>query len=271
VEHEDVMDKAAPDPLLAIRTRIDAIDAEMHRLLVDRSAVIDELIHVKGTSKPGAAFRPEREADMMRRLVMRHSGNLPLTTVEHIWREIITTFTAMQAPFGIAAAPSADPLALRDAIRFYFGFSIAVSEAASGEAAVARVAETRKDIAVLDAATSGRWWGGLCGAQAPKIFAKLPFIECPERPADLPAYVVGPPLRDTALPDIRIYAAKAGPAVDTAVAGWGGRLAARDGDEVLLELPVAVQPEDLARDEGSDFKLVGGFAQPIRLLAERVS
>lgn len=122
------MDTAAPDPLQAIRTRIDAIDAEMHRLLIERSGVIAQLIESKGLGKPGTAFRPDREADMMRRLVMRHRGGLPLTTVEHIWREIITTFTAMQAPFAISAGPAGDILAMRDAIRFYFGFSIPVTD-----------------------------------------------------------------------------------------------------------------------------------------------
>ena len=69
------MDKAAPDPLKAIRDRIDMIDAEMHRLLIERSGVIAELIEIKGTSKPGAAFRPDREADMMRRrIAMSGSG-----------------------------------------------------------------------------------------------------------------------------------------------------------------------------------------------------
>ena len=99
------MDKAAPDPLQIVRNRIDAIDEELHRLLIERASVIAELIQIKGTSKPGAAFRPDREADMMRRLAQRHDGDLPFTTVEHIWREIITVFTAMQAPFGVVAGP----------------------------------------------------------------------------------------------------------------------------------------------------------------------
>ena len=94
--------KAISRALVKLRDRIDAIDAEMHRLLIKRGTVIDSLIKTKGTGRPGAAFRPAREADMMRRLVARHNGALPLATVEHIWREIITTFTRMQAPFDVA-------------------------------------------------------------------------------------------------------------------------------------------------------------------------
>ena len=162
------MDKAAPDPLQAIRVRIDAIDEAVHRLLIERSGVIAELIHIKGLSKPGAAFRPDREADMMRRLVMRHEGNLPLVTVEHIWREIITTFTAMQAPFGVAAGPAEDPLAMRDLVRFYFGFSIPVTNCESSEDAIRRVAGSAKDIAVVAVPGEGRWWSELSAPPARK-------------------------------------------------------------------------------------------------------
>ena len=38
---EGEMDKPAPDPLKAIRDRIDAIDEAVHRLLIDRSGVIE--------------------------------------------------------------------------------------------------------------------------------------------------------------------------------------------------------------------------------------
>src|SRR6202030_3203885 len=116
------------EPALSeLRARIDAIDAEMHRLLMQRGAVIDSLIRIKGTSRPGAAFRPGREADMMRRLVERHDGELPLAMVEHILREIITTFTRMQAPFDVAIDVSVAPDRMRDLARFYFGFSVALA------------------------------------------------------------------------------------------------------------------------------------------------
>ena len=54
-------------------------------------------------------------------------GALPLATVEHIWREIITTFTRMQAPFDVAIDTSVAPDRMRDLARFYFGFSVALT------------------------------------------------------------------------------------------------------------------------------------------------
>jgi chorismate mutase len=257
-----------------VRNRIDAIDEELHRLLIERSGVIAELIRIKGTSKPGAAFRPDREADMMRRIALRHEGDLPLATVEHIWREIITTFTAMQAPFGVVAGPAADTLSMRDLIRFYFGFSVPVASAETNEAAVARVASTQQDVAVIAADASGRWWSGLSGARAPKVFAKLPFIEVPDRPAALPAYVIGPPLKETPVPDIRLFAAKETSGVEVAVQSFGGAVVSRAGNDLLIELPVASTIDDVA-GEAKAAKLhaeeVGGFCQPIRFVAKRVA
>src|SRR6185369_4297019 len=65
-----------PPSLAELRADIDRIDAEMHRLLMERGDIIGRLIKVKRTSESGSAFRPAREADMMRRLVQRHHGIL---------------------------------------------------------------------------------------------------------------------------------------------------------------------------------------------------
>ena len=86
-----------------LRNEIARSDEAMHTLLMERGEIIDRLIAVKGTQESGAAFRPAREAEMMRRLVQRHHGILPLDTAESIWRVIISTFTHVQAPFAVHA------------------------------------------------------------------------------------------------------------------------------------------------------------------------
>src|SRR6185295_20023145 len=79
----------APPSLQELRKEIDAIDAQVHHLLMARGDIIDRLIQVKQTQEVGSAFRPAREASMMRELVRRHRGILPLDTIESIWRVII--------------------------------------------------------------------------------------------------------------------------------------------------------------------------------------
>jgi chorismate mutase len=254
--------------LADLRAKIDAIDAEMHRLLIERGSVIDALIHTKGTSQPGAAFRPGREAEMMRRLVARHEGALPLATVEHIWREIITTFTRMQAPFDVAIDVSVEPGRMRDLARFYFGFSVNLIEQPDAAAVVARVAETGDLGLVARAPTStGVWWRGLQRPLGPKIMALLPHIGVEGRPADLPAFVISPKLADPTAPDIRILAISAKgafkpPAGCEILAGAdeGGR------SELLLAVPASSDAARIAAEAGSRVESiveVGGAARGI--------
>src|SRR5207248_5048363 len=119
------MSKPPASPSLQVlRKEIDSIDEQVHRLLMARGDIIDRLIQVKQTQESGSAFRPAREADMMRRLVDRHHGILPLDTVESIWRVIIATFTYVQAPFSVHADLSAGDAQTRDSARFHFGFTV---------------------------------------------------------------------------------------------------------------------------------------------------
>ena len=87
------MSQTPKSALADLRTEIDRIDAEMHELLIERGRVIDQLIEIKTRQGGGSAFRPAREASMMRAIAERHRGRLPLDTVESIWRVIISTFT----------------------------------------------------------------------------------------------------------------------------------------------------------------------------------
>jgi chorismate mutase len=181
----------APPSLDELRKEIDAIDEQMHRLLMARGDIIDRLIQVKQTQETGSAFRPAREAGMMRRLVQRHRGILPLDTVESIWRVIISTFTYVQAPFSVHADISVSEPAMRDSARFHFGFTVPYVSHFSASAAVDAVARSKGDLALVSA-TSSRipWWIALESNGAPKIIARMPFVERADHPAALPVFVV---------------------------------------------------------------------------------
>ncbi len=256
-----------PRALAKLREKIDTIDAEMHRLLMERGSVIDTLIRVKGTSVVGAAFRPMREADMMRRLTARHSGALPIATVEHLWREIITTFTHVQAPFGVAIDVSSEPNRMRDQARFTFGFSVDIIEVGSAAAAVEAVAGAN-NLGLIARTARGPWWRGLVGAGAPKLMALLPFLTATSRPADLPAFVISPPLADATPFDLQAVALTIDGPMKTIA---DTTILAVSGDDVL----VAVNgPADLAylntwlEDAGvkvRSLSAVGGFARGVTI------
>src|ERR1043166_7534862 len=158
-------DTPKPPPTLAdLRREIDRIDEAMHRLLMERGDIIDTLIATKKTAESGSAFRPAREADMMKRLVERHRGILPLDTAESIWRVIIATFTYVQAPFSVHADRSAGEAAMRDTARFHFGFTVPFVNHMGASGVVAAVAASRGDLGFVPATSaSGAWWTALEG------------------------------------------------------------------------------------------------------------
>jgi chorismate mutase len=165
----------------------------MHALLIERGEIIDRLIAVKKTEETGSAFRPAREAEMMRRLVERHHGSLPLDTAESIWRVIISTFTYVQAPFSVHADLSAGDALMRDSARFHFGFTVPFVPHVGAASVVAAVTESKGDLGLVPAfaiAGSGPWWTALEFANAPKIIARLPFVERADHPAALPVFVI---------------------------------------------------------------------------------
>ena len=94
---------------------------------------------------------------------------------------------------------------MRDLARFVFGFSVEVKPVANAVAVVAAVAEAN-DLGLVARAGKGAWWRGLVGDETPKIMALLPFIAARERPADLPAFVISPPLVDPTPFDISAVA-----------------------------------------------------------------
>jgi len=253
--------------LAELRDTIDTIDAEIHRLLVERGTIIDALIRTKGTEKSGAAFRPGREADMMRRMVARHRGELPITTVEHIWREIITTFTRMQAPFDVAIDGSADVDRMRDLARFYFGFSVELIPLDDPQAVVEHVVTTGDlGIVAQEQQPAQAWWRALGRPNSPQIMAMLPYIEVSGRPADLPAFVISPPLSDPVPPDFHLFAVSAKrrlkpPQGCIALSSCHG-----DGKcEMLVAAPRALDPARFAAEVGGVESVVevGGIAAGI--------
>ena len=66
---------------------------------------------------------------MLRAIVERHAGRLPVDTVEGIWRIIISTFTYVQSPYAVHIDVSRGESAIRDSERFHFGFTVPVRAA----------------------------------------------------------------------------------------------------------------------------------------------
>lgn len=236
------MNDAATDTLAEIRHEIDRIDEAMHLLLMERGAVIDRLVAIKRTSETGSAFRPGREADMMRRLAARHGGRLPLATAEHLWRTIIATFTHVQAPFTMHVEQGSDALAMHDLARFHVGFDVPLAGHTTPGRVVSAVAASTGDLGLvrIDAEPSAAWWEAL-GGDGPQVMARLPFVRQDDHPAATPAFVLARPLGDAGVSDVSVWGVSdegdvtLGDDVETIAAvtraGRRSRLVARRGAE----------------------------------------
>ena len=237
-----------------LRKEIDRIDETMHQLLMERGEIIDRLIAVKRSQETGSAFRPAREAEMMRRLVKRHKGILPLDTAESIWRVIISTFTYVQAPFSVHADLSAGDALMRDSARFHFGFTVPFVAHMGASAVVAAVSTSKGDLGLVPAvAAAGAWWSALEFDAAPKIIARLPFVERADHPAALPVFVLSRVAADAMATEAAVWSVR--------VSGWGAGAAqalsaladfiavpdrAFDGAALLMTLPKGVTLEAIS-------------------------
>jgi chorismate mutase len=194
------------ETLADLRIEIDRIDAALHRLLMERGDIIHRLIEAKARQGGGSAFRPGREADMMRGLVSRHQGLLPLDTVEGIWRIIISTFTFVQSNYSVHADISDGDAAMRDSCRFHFGFTVPYVAHQGAARVVEAVARSGGDLGMVRAgAPANPWWRGLVEPEAPKIIARLPFVERPDHPAGMSVFVLAQPLAEAAARDVVLY------------------------------------------------------------------
>jgi chorismate mutase/prephenate dehydratase len=89
------------DKLKPLRDRIDAIDAQILDLLAQRGQVAQDVGHVKAETM-APVFRPEREAQVLRRVAERNPGPLKDHDVQTIFREIMSACRALEKRVTVA-------------------------------------------------------------------------------------------------------------------------------------------------------------------------
>ena len=89
------------DKLLPLRQKIDAIDSQILDLLNQRARVAQEVGHVKAeTNAP--VFRPEREAQVLRKAAERNPGPLLGVDIQTIFREVMSACRALEKRVAVA-------------------------------------------------------------------------------------------------------------------------------------------------------------------------
>ena len=164
--------------LEALRDEIDAIDEQIHDLLMRRTGVVEKVREVKRDLR--VKIKPARESEIAYRLMGRHQGPFPRRELLRIWREMIVATLSFEGPFSVAVHMPEDGDGYWDLARDHFGSYTPMTAHDS----VRRVIETvRSQEAVVGVLPLPRqddtdpWWRHLATEtpEAPRIVARLPF------------------------------------------------------------------------------------------------
>src|SRR4051794_8433819 len=169
--------------LPVLRAELDRIDNQIHDLLMRRAEVVE---HVARSGKP-AAFRPGREASIIRRLLQRHRSALPSVSVVRIWRELLAGTTSMQGGFSLTVCDPDHGATLTQLAREHFGGLTPLRAYGSAGQALADVSQGIASVAVLPFPSErDSWWVSLLHHE-PRLYiiARLPFWNA--RPDGAPA------------------------------------------------------------------------------------
>jgi chorismate mutase / prephenate dehydratase len=178
------MDTIEKMNITQIRNKIDKIDCQIHDLLMQRAETIQEIIAVKQSEKQHTSdkkqtiYRPAREAQIIKNMLLRHSGSLPHTTVIAMWRFLIASFCALQTDFSIAYYGVSEAEALRDAIRYYFGSTVKLKKAGTELSVLHAVSSEEVTLGILPISNVDvvdEWW-----LKLPKniyVSGVLPFVK----------------------------------------------------------------------------------------------
>lgn len=185
-----------------LRQEIDAVDQEIHRLLIRRTELVLSIGDNKrnGDGEQGQApvyLRTGREAELLRRRLAAHEGPLPRGVVARVWRELIGAACLMQSPFRVAVFAPERSAGYWDLARNHYGSSVSMSLVTSAQGALREVSEG-KSLGVLPAWSDGEsdpWWPLLvpAGDVTLHVICRLPFYESATgRFENFAAFVVAP-------------------------------------------------------------------------------
>ncbi|MEW6612079.1 MAG: prephenate dehydratase [Pseudomonadota bacterium] len=89
--------------LAALRRQIDQLDDQLLELLNRRATLAMEVAQVKqAAGENGTFWRPEREAEVLQRVMARNPGPLDSETVAWLFRELMSACLALERPLTVA-------------------------------------------------------------------------------------------------------------------------------------------------------------------------
>ncbi len=160
----------------AVRTRLDAIDDQMLRLVAERAGLASSVAEAKrAAGEVSFGLRPAREAQVLRRLLAAKDPQVSPDMVIGLWRQIMADSLSRQGPFHISLWGGKTLARTLELARIRFGAAVAIRGAARPEDAIA-AAKTLGGVGVLSLAGDAPWWAKLLAEPKLNVFAALPCL-----------------------------------------------------------------------------------------------
>ena len=133
------------EALKALRERIDSIDDSILQLVSERAGIAQQVGHTKKGEK---IYRPEREAQIVRRLREANPGPLSGDVIERLIREVISACRALEQTLRIAYLGPAGTFS-QQAVHKHFGHEVEALAETDIDACFHTVETGRADFAVV--------------------------------------------------------------------------------------------------------------------------
>ncbi len=142
--------------LAEVRAQIDEIDLRIQELIGERARWAQQVGKAKGPMKAAVDYyRPEREAQVLRRIIDRNDGPLSDTEIVRLFREIMSACLAQQQPLKIGFLGPNGTFS-EQAARKHFGHSAHGLPLASIEEVFTEVESGNADFGVVPVENSGQ-------------------------------------------------------------------------------------------------------------------
>ncbi|MEY2866331.1 MAG: prephenate dehydratase [Pseudomonadota bacterium] len=147
---------ANPQKLQEVRAQIDGIDRQIQELITQRATWASKVRAAKGEMKAAVEYyRPERESQILRRVLDRNQGPLSNEVLLRLFREIMSACLAQQEPLKVGFLGPEGTFS-QQALHKHFGHSARSLPLASIEEVFQEIESGNADFGVVPVENSGQ-------------------------------------------------------------------------------------------------------------------
>ena len=160
-----------------LRKKIDDIDSQMIELINLRTEIVYEISKNKAV---GPAIRTGREAEVLRKILLKAPSNFSRKAIIRIWRELVSAYSQMQSSYSIGLCAPTLSVGYWDIARDYFGSASDITLYKSQKILLQKISDDPSFIGVFPHPANNQdtdWWKniGIGSNSQTNIIARMPY------------------------------------------------------------------------------------------------